>query len=110
MSAKQRSRSGIATPADAELFKLKRRERRQARAIQQASFIREPSSLLHLATVSALVGLGPTAIYDRIRAGTFPQPKRLSARCSRWRAGEIRHWLDVQATNLPDQTEEGGQT
>ena len=52
--------------------------------------------LLYFDSVSARVGLRRTAIYERISNGTFPQPVRLSARCVRWRASDIRHWLIAQ--------------
>lgn len=85
-------------PTDAEMQQRRNRKRQRNLEVAalQATALNEPSALLHMATVNAAVGLGPTAIYDRIRAGTFPPPVRLSARCSRWRAGDVRTWLAAQ--------------
>lgn len=52
--------------------------------------------LLDIRGVCALVGLKSTAIQDRVRAGIFPAPVRMSLRCSRWPAGAVRQWLQAQ--------------
>lgn len=38
-------------------------------------------------------GLKKSAIYAAARAGTFPQPIRLSSRCVAWRESEIQQWI-----------------
>lgn len=53
-------------------------------------------ALLDIKAVSALVGLKSSAIFDRVRAGTFPEPVRMGARCTRWPAGKVRDWLRAQ--------------
>ncbi|WP_066334706.1 helix-turn-helix transcriptional regulator [Azohydromonas lata] len=53
-------------------------------------------ALLDIKAVSALVGLKSTAIFERVRAGTFPEPVRMGARCTRWPAGKVRQWLREQ--------------
>ncbi len=73
-----------------------------ARSSTAASFINSlPAGLAELAlldikAVSALVGLKASAINQRVRAGTFPAPVRMGARCTRWPAGKVRQWLQAQ--------------
>lgn len=63
---------------------------------QPLEVAKNPEALLRLQTVSALVGLARSAIYARIQRGEFPAPIKLSARCSRWKAGAVRAWLSEQ--------------
>ncbi len=49
--------------------------------------------LLDLAQVKERTALGKSALYDRIKKGTFPEPMRLSKRCSRWREDEVSNWI-----------------
>ncbi|WP_298233125.1 AlpA family transcriptional regulator [uncultured Azohydromonas sp.] len=53
-------------------------------------------ALLDIKAVSALVGLKSSAIFGRVRAGTFPEPVRMGARCTRWPARRVREWLQAQ--------------
>lgn len=55
-------------------------------------------ALLRIATVEAVTGLGRSSIYAKLKAadGSFPQPIRLGARCTRFRAGDIQAWLAAQ--------------
>lgn len=50
-------------------------------------------TLLRLPNVIARVGLGRTAIYDAVRAGSFPAPIRLTATAVAWRRTEIDAWI-----------------
>jgi predicted DNA-binding transcriptional regulator AlpA len=61
--------------------------------------------LLDIKTVCALVGLKPTAIYEREAAGTFPAAIRQGTRCTRWTAGSIRAWIQgqIEAQTSPQQ-------
>ena len=54
-------------------------------------------ALLRLATVEALTGLGRSTIYAKLAKNQFPQPVRLGARCTRFRAGDVQAWLVAQA-------------
>ena len=54
-------------------------------------------ALLKLQTVRAMTGLSDSTIYRKLAAGEFPQPIRLSARCTRFRAGDVTAWLRAQA-------------
>lgn len=53
--------------------------------------------IIRLPEVSQLVGLGKTAIYDRIKEHTFPAPIKLG-RASGWVAEEVQKWLETQIT------------
>jgi prophage regulatory protein len=49
--------------------------------------------LLRFPDVSALVGLRKTAIFYRIKAGTFPKPVPIGARAIAWREHEVAAWI-----------------
>jgi prophage regulatory protein len=52
-------------------------------------------ALLKIDTVTAITGLSKTTIYTRMAEDppTFPKSIRQGKRCTRWRAGEIREFL-----------------
>lgn len=56
----------------------------------------DPSALLRLEVVMAITGFRKSTVYAATLKRGFPAPIRLSGRCSRWRAGEVRAWLDQQ--------------
>ena len=56
-----------------------------------------PEALLIMAVVKELTGLSEPTIRRRVKAGTFPAPVRLSARCIRWKAATLQNWLKAQA-------------
>ncbi|MDH0291429.1 AlpA family phage regulatory protein [Pseudomonas sp. GD04087] len=49
--------------------------------------------LLKIAEVSNLVGLGKSAIYDMITAGSFPAPIKIGC-ASRWSLLEVVQWIE----------------
>jgi len=49
--------------------------------------------LLKISEVSNLVGLGKSAIYEMITAGTFPAPIKIGC-ASRWSLLEILQWIE----------------
>jgi len=51
--------------------------------------------ILRLPQVRAMVGLGTTAIYDKIKRGDFPPPIKLG-RLSGWLESEIQAWIKTQ--------------
>lgn len=55
-----------------------------------------PHALLKISTVCALAGLSRATIYRLIKAGGFITPVRLSARCIRFRAGDLTTWMSAQ--------------
>ena len=52
-----------------------------------------PKSLLRIDQVSERIQLGRSWIYTAVRAGTFPEPTRLSHRCARWDSDLVDQWI-----------------
>ena len=52
--------------------------------------------LLRRTEVEELTGLSRTAIYDRMREGSFPKSIALSPKTIRWVRGEILKWNKEQ--------------
>lgn len=48
--------------------------------------------LIRLPQVKQMVGLGTTAIYERIKQGSFPKPIKLG-RMSMWVESEVQEWI-----------------
>jgi prophage regulatory protein len=55
--------------------------------------------LLRRTEVEELTGLSRTAIYDRMREGSFPKSIALSPKTIRWVRGEILKWIKEQIIN-----------
>ena len=55
--------------------------------------------LLRRTEVEELTGLSSTAIYDRMREGSFPKSIALSPKTIRWVRGEILKWIKEQIIN-----------
>ena len=51
-----------------------------------------PKRFLRLPAVIDAVGIKRTAIYERIKAGTFPAPVQLGPRAVGWDAAELADW------------------
>lgn len=49
---------------------------------------------IRLPEVMKTVGMGRTAVYDRIKKGTFPKQYKISARVSAWKLTEVKAWMD----------------
>ncbi|MDQ1831942.1 helix-turn-helix transcriptional regulator [Massilia scottii] len=49
---------------------------------------------LRLPAVIEMVGIQRTAIYERIKAGTFPKPISLGPRAVVWDSSEIAGWQE----------------
>lgn len=69
-----------------------------AKAQQPLHAAEVDDALLKCRTVQALTGLSEATIYRKVAARVFPQPIRLGARCTRWRAGDVTAWLRAQTT------------
>ena len=54
-------------------------------------------SLLHLAEVRRLVGIGKSQLYRLIAVGDFPAPVKIR-RSSRWLSSEVHAWIHAQAS------------
>jgi len=44
--------------------------------------------------VPAIVPFSPATLWRKVRAGTFPAPVKISARCTAWRCEEVRAWIE----------------
>ena len=44
--------------------------------------------------VEQLTGLKRSIIYDKMKAGTFPKPVKLSARAVAWPEAKVDAWID----------------
>ncbi len=51
--------------------------------------------LIRLPQVKAMVGLGRSSIYDRIKRGEFPKPIKVG-RLSGWIEFEVQEWIGKQ--------------
>jgi prophage regulatory protein len=49
---------------------------------------------LRLTEVKHQVGLGRSAIYQKVKAGEFPAPVSLGARAVAWTSDSISEWMD----------------
>lgn len=64
---------------------------------QPVQMLDVPDALLKVQTVSAATGLSASGIQRKAREGSFPQPVRLGSRCTRWRAADVKGWLQAVA-------------
>ncbi|MDY0035071.1 MAG: AlpA family transcriptional regulator [Zoogloea oleivorans] len=55
-----------------------------------------PPRLLRIPDVQHQCGIGRSAIYSRIKAGTFPAPVKLGSRVAVWPASVIDAWIAQQ--------------
>lgn len=62
----------------------------RALALPETGFLRQPQVL-------AFVPISKSTLWRRIQARTFPEPVKLSARITVWRAEDIRCWIAQQA-------------
>ena len=58
--------------------------------LPETGFLRQPQVL-------AFVPISKSTLWRRIQARTFPEPVKLSARITVWRAEDIRRWIALQA-------------
>ncbi|VVD99822.1 hypothetical protein PIN31115_02045 [Pandoraea iniqua] len=72
----------------------------------------KPERMLKLKDVIEQVGYGHTAIYARVKAGTFPAPVKIGY-ASRWPESEVQAWIAKQvaaarggSVEQPDETTE----
>lgn len=54
--------------------------------------INSDTDLIPMKEVERTVGLKKSSIYDRIKKGEFPKPKKLGSHAARWVRGEIEDW------------------
>lgn len=63
---------------------------RPAPTLPNTGFLRQPQVLV-------FVPISKSTLWRRIQARTFPQPVKLSARVTAWRAEDIRAWIAQHA-------------
>jgi prophage regulatory protein len=56
-------------------------------------------ALLRIKTVTHACGVSAATIYRMIAAGEFPEPVRLGKRCTRWKAADVRAWIQAKGAN-----------
>ncbi len=73
---------------------------------KESAFSRQPldavqlsDALLRMQTVAQATGLSTATIYRKLAAGEFPEPVRLGARCTRWKAADVRAWIQAQGAD-----------
>ncbi|MFM0531732.1 helix-turn-helix transcriptional regulator [Paraburkholderia strydomiana] len=54
----------------------------------------DPSALISPKEFACLLGITPGAFYQRNMQGEFPRPAMNRNRCVRWRAADVREWLN----------------
>ena len=55
-----------------------------------------PIQLLRIKSVSEIVGLSRSSIYELIKQGKFPKPVRISTGRVRWTSSDINNWIELQ--------------
>ena len=87
--------SGSISPADKSVNPTRKAPTHGAipRPLEAASL---PDALLKIQTVGTDTGLSASSIFRKTAAGEFPEPVRLGARCTRWRAADVQAWLAAQ--------------
>ncbi len=63
---------------------------------------------LRLPEVKHTVGLGRSAIYQKIKEGGFPAPVSLGARAVAWLSDEIAAWMDARIGASHSMRSKGG--
>lgn len=67
-----------------------------SRGSQRLDAIQLADALLRIQTVRQATGLSDATIYRKLKAGEFPEPVRLGTRCTRWKAADVRAWIQAQ--------------
>ena len=64
------------------------------------------TGFLRLPQVLSVIPLGKTCWWDGVKSGRFPKPVKLSARCTAWRAEDIRELIKTLSETAPSESEE----
>jgi predicted DNA-binding transcriptional regulator AlpA len=59
------------------------------------------TGFLRLPQVLSVIPLGKTSWWEGVRSGRFPKPVKLSARCTAWRAEDIRQLIKALSEQAP---------
>lgn len=65
--------------------------------------------LIRIDDVMRLTSLKRSAIYSRVRSGTFPEPLRFSTRFSPWVASDVHAWIESQISQAKSNVKCGEQ-
>ena len=57
--------------------------------LPETGFLRQPQVL-------SFVPISRSTLWRRVQQGTFPEPVKLSARITAWRAEDVRTWIAAQ--------------
>ncbi|ASM78687.1 hypothetical protein VITFI_CDS2910 [Vitreoscilla filiformis] len=70
-------------------------------SLQTTATATDPDALLRTAVFAQLAGTSVSWVYRMHREGFpgFPKPIKMGARCTRWRACEIRQFLQAQGAS-----------
>ena len=68
--------------------------------LPETGFLRQPQVLV-------FVPISKSTLWRRIQARSFPQPMKLSARVTVWRAEDIRRWIFEQGKPTAEPLEDG---
>ncbi len=63
------------------------------------------TGFLRLPQVLSVIPLGKTCWWEGVKSGRFPKPVKLSARCTAWRAEDIRDLIRVLSESEPSGTD-----
>lgn len=55
------------------------------------------SAHVQVRTVAAVVGVSEATVWRKVKQGTLPAPKKVSARATRWNVGELRQAIAALA-------------
>jgi len=58
--------------------------------------LKQPRRFLRLPEVKHQVGIGRTAIYQKIKSGEFPAPISLGPRAVGWTSDSIENWIEAR--------------
>jgi predicted DNA-binding transcriptional regulator AlpA len=59
------------------------------------------TGFLRLSQVLHVIPLGKTSWWEGVKSGRFPKPVKLSARCTAWRAEDIRALIKRLSDQVP---------
>ena len=72
---------------------------RIVKTVQSLDCLQLPDALLRMQTVVQVTGLSPSSIYRKVAAGQLPIV-RISLRCTRFRAADVRAFIAAQGAML----------
>lgn len=61
--------------------------------LPERGYVRQKMLIPHLLPFSA------ATLWRKVKAGEFPEPKKLSPRITAWRIEEVKSWMDDHRTN-----------